>query len=123
MPATDKDMLKKSAFSVLAFLLLIFCIGNLVLGITWIGRSYPGFFFYGNMVVTDITPGVENGGQLTRFKDRVTEADGVRINSPDELLGITDALPVGTDVEYTIERNGSSFKVGIPVQTFTARDF
>ncbi|MCC6711905.1 MAG: GAF domain-containing protein [Candidatus Dadabacteria bacterium] len=123
MPVTDKDMLKKSAFSVLAFLLLIFCIGNLVLGITWIGRSYPGFFFYGNMVVTDITPGVENGEQLTRFKDRVTEADGVRINSPDELLSITDALPVGTDVEYTIERNGSGFKVGIPVQTFTARDF
>ena len=123
MPATDKDRLKKSAFSVLAFLLLIFCIGNFVLGITWIGRSYPGFFFYGNMVVTDITPGVENGEQLTRFKDRVLEANGVPINSPAELLYITETLPKGTSVEYTIERNGSSFTVGIPVQTFNARDF
>ncbi|MGD9652599.1 MAG: ATP-binding protein [Candidatus Dadabacteria bacterium] len=123
MPATDKDRLKKSAFSVLAFLLLIFCIGNFVLGITWIGRSYPGFFFYGNMVVTDITPGVENGEQLTRFKDRVLEANGVPVSSPSELLHITDALPVGTNVEYTIERNGSSFKVGIPVQAFNVRDF
>lgn len=123
MPVTDKDRLKKSAFSVLAFLLLIFCIGNFVLGITWIGRSYPGFFFYGNMVVTDITPGVENGEQLTRFKDRVLEANGVPVSSPSELLHITDALPVGTKVEYTIERNGSSFKVGIPVQAFNVRDF
>ncbi len=123
MPVTDKDRLKKSAFSVLAFLLLIFCIGNFVLGITWIGRSYPGFFFYGNMVVTDITPGVENGEQLTRFKDRVLEANGLPVSSPSELLRITDALPVGTNVEYTIERNGSSFKVGIPVQAFNVRDF
>jgi len=123
MPVTDKDRLKKSAFSVLAFLLLIFCIGNFVLGITWIGRSYPGFFFYGNMVVTDITPGVENGEQLTRFKDRVLEVNGVPVSSPSELLHITDALPVGTKVEYTIERNGSSFKVGIPVQAFNVRDF
>ncbi len=123
MPVTDKDRLKKSAFSVLAFLLLIFCIGNFVLGITWIGRSYPGFFFYGNMVVTDITPGVENGEQLTRFKDRVLEANGLPVGSPSELLHITDALPVGTNVEYTIERNGSSFKVGIPVQAFNVRDF
>lgn len=123
MPVTDKDRLKKSAFSVLAFLLLIFCIGNFVLGITWIGRSYPGFFFYGNMVVTDITPGVENGEQLTRFKDRVLEANGLPVSSPSELLHITDALPVGTKVEYTIERNGSSFRVGIPVQAFNVRDF
>ena len=123
MPVTDKDRLKKSAFSILAFLLLIFCIGNFVLGITWIGRSYPGFFFYGNMVVTDITPGVENGEQLTRFKDRVLEANGLPVSSPSELLRITDALPVGTNVEYTIERNGSSFKVGIPVQAFNVRDF
>mgnify|MGYP001342217356 CR=1 FL=1 len=123
MPVTDKDRLKKSAFSVLAFLPLIFCIGNLVLGITWIGRTYPGNFLYGNMVVTDITPGVENGEQLMRFKDRVLEANGVRINSPSELLYITDTLPEGTNVEYTIERNGESFKVGIPVQTFNARDF
>lgn len=123
MPVTDKDRLKKSAFSVLAFLLLIFCIGNFVLGITWIGRSYPGFFFYGNMVVTDITPGVENGEQLTRFKDRVLEANGLPVSSPSELFHITDALPVGTNVEYTIERNGSSFKVGIPVQAFNVRDF
>lgn len=123
MPVTDKDRLKKSAFSILAFLLLIFCIGNFVLGITWIGRSYPGFFFYGKMVVTDITPGVENGEQLTRFKDRVLEANGLPVSSPSELLRITDALPVGTNVEYTIERNGSSFKVGIPVQAFNVRDF
>ncbi len=123
MPAIDKDRLKKSAFSVLAFLLLIFCIGNLALGITWIDRSYPGFFFYGNTVVTDITPGVENGEKLTRFKDRVIEANGVRINNPSQLFRITGALPVGTDVEYKIERNGSTFNVSIPTQTFKARDF
>lgn len=113
---------QKSAFSIAVFVLLVFCIGNLFLGIKWINNSYPGFLFYKNLVITDISPGAAVSESIKRFKDKIQAVDGVPVSTPEEVFSIIAPLPVGTDVEYTIGSNGNYFQINVPVQKFTSRD-
>lgn len=114
--------IQKSVFSIAVFILILFCIGNFVLGLGWANKPYPGFFFYKNLVVTDISPGAVNGETLKRFKDRVLKINGTKVKTPGEIFSVTDLLPVGTEVEYTIIRNGDTFNVTIPTQRFAIKD-
>ena len=114
--------IQKSAFSVAVFILILFCIGNFVLGLGWVNKSFPGFFFYENLVITDISPIAVNGNTIKRFKDRILKITGVDVSTPAEIFSITDSLPVGAEVEYTIVRNGNTFNVTIPTQKFSTKD-
>lgn len=122
MPIKETTYIQKSAFSIIIFILLIFCIGNFILGFSWINKSYPGFFFYKNLVITDIAAETTDGDTLKRFIDRVDEVNGIKVRTPQDVFDIISPLPVGTNVQYRIERNESSFNVNIPLQKFSARD-
>jgi len=113
---------QKYAFGTTLFLLLIFCVWNIIVGLNWINRSYPGFFFYKNLVITDISPNTPNGETLKRFKDKIAEVNGIKVNTPEDVFQITDSLPVGTEVEYKIARDGNVLRVGMPTQKFSAKD-
>ena len=114
--------IQKSVFSIVAFVLIIFCIGNFLLGLNRVNKPYPGFFFYKNLVVTDISPKAVNGEMLKRFKDKIKGVNGIPVRSPDEVFEIIDKYPAGSDIVYTIERSGGSFNVTIPVERFTLRE-
>jgi len=114
--------IQKSVFSIVAFVLIIFCIGNFLLGLNRVGKPYPGFFFYKNLVITDISPKTVNGDMLKRFKDKIKEVNGIPVRNPDEVFEIIEKYPAGSDVVYTIERNGGSFNVTVPVERLTLRE-
>ncbi len=114
--------IQKSVFSIVAFVLIIFCIGNFLLGLNRVNKPYPGFFFYKNLVVTDISPKAVNGEMLKRFKDKIKGVNGIPVRSPDEVFEIIDKYPAGSDIVYTIERSGASFDVTIPVERLTLRE-
>ncbi len=122
MPLKKATNVQKSAFSIIVFILLIFCIGNFILGLDWVNKSYPGFFFYKNLVITDIAPGTADGETLKRFKDKVDEVNGIKVRTPQNIFDIISPLPVGTNVRYKIERNGGFFSVDIPTQKCSAKD-
>jgi len=114
--------IQKSVFSIVAFVLLLFCIGNLLLGLNRVNKPYPGFFFYKNLVITDISPKTVNGETLKRFKDKIRGVNGVAVRTPEEVFNITDKYPVGSGLEYTIERNSGSFRVTIPIERLTLKE-
>lgn len=114
--------IQKSVFSIVAFVLIIFCIGNFLLGLNRVNKPYPGFFFYKNLVVTDISPKAVNGEMLKRFKDKIKGVNDIPVRSPDEVFEIIDKYPAGSDIVYTIERSGASFDVTIPVERLTLRE-
>lgn len=112
---------QETVFSIAAFILLLFCIGNLLLGISRVNKPYPGFFFYKNLVITDISPKAVNGETLKRFKDEVRKVNGITVKTPDDVFGIINKYPVGTDIQYTIERNNTTFDVVIPIEKLTPK--
>jgi signal transduction histidine kinase len=114
--------IQKSVFSIVAFVLIIFCIGNFLLGLNRVNKPYPGFFFYKNLVVTDISPKAVNGEMLKRFKDKIKGVNGIPVRSPDEVFEIIDKYPAGSNIVYKIERSGASFDVTIPVERLTLRE-
>lgn len=122
MPEQSAANIQKSVFSIIVFILLLFCIGNFVLGLNWVNKPYPGFFFYKNLVITDISPKTTYGNVLKRFKDKVKEVNGIPVKTPTDIFNIIDELPVGTAVDYTIGRNGDTFDVTIPIERFTAKE-
>jgi signal transduction histidine kinase len=92
------------------------------LGLNRVNKPYPGFFFYKNLVVTDISPKAVNGEMLKRFKDKIKGVNGIPVRSPDEVFEIIDKYPAGSDIVYKIERSGASFDVTIPVERLTLRE-
>ncbi|HKQ32520.1 MAG TPA: hypothetical protein VJV40_04890, partial [Thermodesulfobacteriota bacterium] len=113
---------QQTVFSIAVFILLLFCIGNLLLGISRVNKPYPGFFFYKNLVITDISPKAVNGEVLKRFKDEVRKVNGITVKTPDDVYRIIENYAVGTNIEYTIERNNVSFDVLIPVEKLTPKE-
>src|SRR3990167_4306635 len=113
---------QKYVLSIVVLMLLIFCIANFIIGLDWVNKPYPGFFLYKNLVITDISPSTKNGGTLKRFKDRVVDVNGTKVNRPKDVFAIINELPVGTEVEYTIARNGEFSSVKIPTERFSAKD-
>jgi signal transduction histidine kinase len=114
--------IQKSVFSIVAFVLIIFCIGNFLLGLNRVNKPYPGFFFYKNLVVTDISPKAVNGEMLKRFKDKIKGVNGIAVSNPNDVFEIIDKYKTGSDIVYTIERSGESFNVTIPVERLTLRE-
>ncbi|MEQ9619423.1 MAG: ATP-binding protein [Deltaproteobacteria bacterium] len=59
---------------------------------------------------------------MKRFKDKVYEINGTRVKTPGDVFEIINPLPVGTAVEYKIQRSGELFSFKIPTQKFSAKD-
>ncbi len=114
--------IQKSVFSIIVFALIIFCIGNLLLGLSRVNKPYPGFFFYKNLVITDISPKAVNGEMLMRFKDKIKAMNGITVYNPGDVFEIIDKQGPGAEITYSIESNGDSFNVTIPVERLTLRE-
>lgn len=122
MPEQSAANIQKSVFSIIIFILLLFCIANFVLGLNWVNKPYPGFFFYKNLVITDISHNTADNHLLKRFKDKIEEVNGIPVRTPGDVFNILDTLPVGAEVDYTIARNGGSFNVRIPIERFSLKE-
>ncbi len=116
----NSENFSRQLFGIIVVLLLSFCIANFIIGLKWIDKTYPGFFFYDNLVITDISPTTVNGDKLKRFNDKVVLVNGEKVSTPEDVHGIIGTHSVGETVDYTIARNGRYFDVAIPVEKLTA---
>ena len=115
----NSENVSRQLFAIVIVLLASFCIANFIVGLKWVDKSYPGFFYYKNLVITDIAPSTTNGDKLKRFSDKVVLINGEKVSSPEDVQGIIGSLGVGQKVDYTIERNRGYFDVVIPVEKLT----
>jgi signal transduction histidine kinase len=116
----NSENFSRPLFGIIVVVLLSFCVANFILGLKWMDKQYPGFFFYNNLVITDISPTTVNGDKLKRFNDKVVLVNGEKVSTPEDVHSIIGALSVGETVDYTLERNGRFFDVAIPVEKLTA---
>jgi len=117
----SKDF-SRPLFGIVIVVLLGFCAANFILGLKWVDKTYPGFFFYDNLVITDISPTTINGDKLKRFNDKVVLVNGEKVSTPEEIYSMIGTLSIGEKVDYTIERNGRFFDITIPIQRLSAKD-
>ena len=116
--------------------LLPFCLLGLALPIAaftawgtldWLrpgGRPFPGFFVMQNGIVP--TVGLFRWTGMTHqmpFAARVVAVDGRPVRSNREVYAYVESLPVGTDVTYTIEKDGRTETRHVPTMRFAPVDY
>jgi signal transduction histidine kinase len=88
------------------------------------GRPFPGFLVMGNGVVPTVGlsgwTGMEAG---VPFHARVLTADGRPMEGSLDLFAYVGTLPVGTPVQYTLEKHGRMVTDTVPTMNFGARDY
>lgn len=104
------------AFSVVA--------GNLIPSSHWINHPFPGFFLYGNLIISpDFLPGWTGRDKGLRFMDRVIAVNGKPVNRPAEIYERVRTRPPNTPFQYTVERDGSLLYLTIQSQEFSFQDW
>ncbi|MCC6765898.1 MAG: GAF domain-containing protein [Deltaproteobacteria bacterium] len=70
--------------------------------VTWVGRTFPGFFVMQNAVVPTVSGIDWPPDRAGIFHARVTAVDGERVRSGAEVYERVAAHPPGTPIEYTL---------------------
>lgn len=90
----------------------------------WVGRPFAGLLFADNLIVVSIGSASWRDPQLRRIEwSRIIALDGAPVHSALEVLRAVAARGPGEEVTYTFRRDDESFRVAIPVRTFSWTDF
>lgn len=65
-----------------------------------------------SVVVSAVSPGTPAQGEL-HAGDRITAVDGTRVTTPDQVVSAVRSQPVGSDLRFSVVRNGSTMDVTI----------
>jgi signal transduction histidine kinase len=95
----------------------------LISALKCVNKPFPGFLFYKNLVITDVSSSLSGEITLRRFSDIIIGVNGQKASSPDDIYRVVDRLPVGTLVDYQVSRNGNTIRLTIPIMQFTFGDF
>lgn len=102
---------------------LTICAASFVLALRCLDKPYPGFLFYKNLVVTDVSSDTNKEEPLKRFSDRVVKVNGEKVQTPGEVFALLNRFPAGTPIHYEIARNNDLVKLTIPSTVFSLKDF
>jgi len=92
--------------------------------LAWVGRPFAGLLFADNLIVVSIGSASWRDPQLRRTEwSRIIALDGSPVHSAVAALRAIAARHPGEEVTYTLRRDDESFRVAIPVRTFTWTDF
>lgn len=90
----------------------------------WVGRPFAGLLFADNLIVVSIGSASWRDPQLRRTEwSRIMAVDGVPVHSARDLLHAIAARQPGDALTYTLQRDGETFRVSLPVRIFTRDDF
>ena len=95
-----------------AVAIAIFCA---VRALLWVGDAFPGFFVNDRLLVSDVGQPTWSG--LSRgltYPDKILAVDGQVLTSPQELKTIVRSAPVGTYMEYSVQRGDQVFTATVP---------
>lgn len=88
------------------------------------GRPFAGILFADNLIVVSIGSASWRDPQLRRTEwSRIMAVDGVPVHSARALLEAIAARRPGDAPTYTLQRDGETFRVSLPVRLFTWDDF
>lgn len=90
----------------------------------WVGRPFAGLLFADNLIVVSIGSASWRDPGLRHTEwSRIMAVDGVPVQSARALLQSIAARPPGEALTYTLQRDGETFRVSLPVRVFTWDDF
>jgi signal transduction histidine kinase len=114
---------EKAVFLGLLALFLLALAVTVVSVRTQIGKPAPGFVVWQNLVVPAIgTPSWPGSRAGVPLRTVVTAVDGTPVESAPGLRRLVRAVPVGTSLRYTFERNGTRHVVAVPTAILQWRD-
>jgi class 3 adenylate cyclase len=110
-------------FSLLVLQTLIIMIACLVPALAWIDKPFPGFLVNQRMVINGMGQYHWTGTQRgLKHPDKILEANGRPIQSSAQLHAVVSDAPVGTPIEYSVERAGERITISVESMTFTLGD-
>ncbi len=95
--------------------------------IEWLGKPFPGFFYYKNLVVSVYQRSAWmkwDGGP--RAYDRIVEIEGIKVKTADEFRKIFDIFGSNQNkraLTYTVNRDGKILDFVVDIKDFTLGDF
>jgi len=110
---------------ILAIIIGIVLLGSLafVHALEWVGKPFPGFLLNQRMVVPGVGQYHWSGTQAgLNNLDRVVSVNGTPVSTFAEILAVVMQVPVGTVLEYAIEREGQLFSLSIATMAFRVGD-
>lgn len=95
--------------------------------VEWLGKPFPGFFYYKNLVVSVYQRSIWmkwDGGP--RAYDWITEIDGIKVKTADEFRKVFDIFGSKQNkkaLTYAVNRNGEILSFVVNIKDFTLGDF
>jgi serine phosphatase RsbU (regulator of sigma subunit) len=109
-------------FGMLLVLLLVSVIA-IINAMKWVNKPFPGFLINERMLVAPIGQYNWSGTQAgLKYPEKILSVNGNPVSSPRELEDIIQGKPIGSPIEYRIERKGEVLKATLKSMRFSVVD-
>src|SRR3972149_1747048 len=90
----------------------------------WLGKPFPGFFYYKNLVVSFYQRSAWMGWDKgLRAYDLITEVDGKPVKTVDEFREVFDLNKNKKSINYTVNRDGKASNFAVDIKDLSIEDF
>ena len=113
---------RSSSMLFFGMLLVMLIVAGICLasGIKWLHKPFPGFLINQRMVVAPVGQYHWSGTKAgLKYPEKVLTVDGDPVSSPRELEDIIQGKPIGSPIEYRIERKGEVLKATLKSMQFS----
>jgi signal transduction histidine kinase len=119
----------KDKFRVIAYitigLSLVLCVNSLIQGFRSIGKPFPGFLLYNNLLVSQVTlpSWSQRGKSGLESYDQIIKVDGREVSRSYAAYDIVAEKPIGTPITYLLSRDSDLIEATLPSMKFTISDY
>jgi signal transduction histidine kinase len=97
---------------------------SFVNAIGWMGKPFPGFFYYKNLVVSFYQRSTwMEGSKEPRAYDLIREVDGVKVTTAKEFREVFNSNKNKESITYTVDRDGKTQSFVVNAREFSIGDF
>jgi len=90
----------------------------------WLGKPFPGFFYYKNLVVSFYQRSAWMGGNKgPRAYDLITEVEGKPVKTADEFREVFNSNKNKGSITYTVNRDGKASNFAVDIKDLSIEDF
>src|SRR3989304_5398044 len=90
----------------------------------WLGKPFPGFFYYKNLVVSFYQRSAWMGwNKGPRAYDLITEVEGKPIKTADEFREVFNSNKNKGSITYTVNRDGKASNFAVDIKDLSIEDF
>jgi signal transduction histidine kinase len=123
-----KEEYPKELASVIIIPLIVFAMAigivSFINAIEWLGRPFPGFFYYKNLVVSTYQRSAWMGWNTgPRAYDWITEVEGTKVKTANEFRTVFYSNKNKKTLNYTVNRDGKALSFAANTKEFTIGNF